>query len=252
MKMQKLESAPLFYEKNSKENEQNEKARFLVSVLGGEGSEKNAEELGYGLTKNWHSVKTGGYSFGTMKAALEGADKALKEMSLEISAAQKNAVSVPQPTGIVAEGIMSDKVVQGEFIKAEAIEGEYGLYLRLAKLIEDSNVNIILPGTAGTELEVMANIAFDKKLKKGTTLKQSPVIFVGDSFKDLLLTKFKAVVDGSKNIFMVEDVNEANELTEKIFRIDYLKDNPEEEDSKTEIVKLEKDVEKKLLKFENN
>lgn len=241
-----VEQLEMFLEKPEL-REKFERVRYNVSILGGDKPEEEAQQLGYDLTKNWFSVKTGGYNKGTMKGALEGADLALREMKQD--PANEEALSLFRPAikGITAERFAPfSNAVKGENIKIEAAEGKYSLYLRLGELIEDSEICIILPGEAGTELEVIASLHFDQKLKSMFDIPTKPIIFVGDIFNDLL-KKFKSTINKSRNVYKVRDVKEANDLVKKLFDREYLSKSDEE---KEELGNIDKDLQTKLLRIE--
>lgn len=226
----------LFFDPESIEDQKNDRAHYPISVLGGNQSEEDARKLGKQLTKQWFSVRTGGYPFGTMKGALEGSDEALKEMEEEIKEAEKNAVAVPRPLGIVAERFNPENSTVGKYIETEVAEGKYDIYNRLGKLIEDSRISVVLPGETGTEVEIMSNLHFDKKLKSKTDLMQNPVIFVGNTYDNLLKEKFKDLTNSSSYIFKVNNVAEAAILADNLFEESYHKKNNQDNKEIEEII----------------
>lgn len=241
------EQMDLFFENDSELKEKFERVKYKVSILGGVKSENQAETLGYELTKNWFSVVTGGYNSGTMRKALEGSDRALEEMKKEDK--NKDALSLFNPTikGITAERFApSVMAAKGKNIKTEIAEGNYDIYLRLGKLIEDSNVVVVLPGDTGTEVEVMANMHFDKKLKGMFELPNRPVIFIDDEYNQLLESKFKEIVEGSDKLYEVTNENEAVDLIEKLFKKEQLS---KQQNTVGELDELQKELTKKILRF---
>lgn len=244
-KGEEAEQLELFFEDNPDLKDKFAKVKYRISVLGGSKPEKQAEELGHELTKNWFSIATGGYNSGTMKAALEGADKAIKEMREDPQ--NKEALSLFNPViqGITAERFAPiEKATKGENIQTEIAEGKYDVYLRLGKLIEDSKISIILSGETGTEVEVMTNLHFDKKMKAMFGIPSKPVIFIGDDYDNLLENKFKNVIRDSNCVYKVKDVNEAIELVQKIFHKDQLSKKRANID---ELERNQKEINKKLF-----
>lgn len=224
-----------------------ERVKYDISVLGGGMSEREAWQLGHDLTKNWFSVRTGGYNIGTMKGALEGADKAFEEMKQDPANRETMTLFCPVIKGVTAEKITpSFGVAKGKNIKVEAKEGKYGLYLRLGELIEGSKLCIVLPGEEGTELEAMADLNFDKKLKALFGLPTKPIIFVGNAFDDLL-EKFRETINASNNVYKVENVQEATDLVKKIFDKEYSLKN---KSGAEKVESIEKALQEKLLRFE--
>ncbi|MBP9751626.1 MAG: LOG family protein [Candidatus Moranbacteria bacterium] len=209
----------LFFENDPELKEKYNKCKFNVSILGGNASvsspetEEIARNIGYNLVRNWYSIQTGGYIFGTMKAALEGGNEALSEMKTDPKESKILNLFNPVVRGITAENLKPiDLAVKGENIQNEVAEGSYDLYLRLGKLIEDSNVCIILPGSLGTETEVMANLAFGK-FKSAFGVSVKPVIFVGGHF-DNLVKRFIQENKGNNNIYKVDNEQDALELVD--------------------------------------
>ena len=154
-----------------------------------------------------------------MKAALEGADKALSEMKDDPQNGEAFSLFNPVVKGITAENFDPiEMAVKGTNIKTEVTEGKYDIYLRLGKLIEDSEACIILPGDSGTELEVMANLHFDKKLRTLFGAPNKPIIFVGEAHISFLRDKFYNVIMSSEDVYFVSDEVDAVELTDTLFK----------------------------------
>lgn len=212
--------ADLFFENDPELREKYEKCAFTISILGGNASSDSpdteilAKAIGYQLVKNWYSIQTGGYMFGTMKAALEGGNEALFEMKSDPVDGKTLALFNPVIKGITAETLKPvELAVKGEHIVNEVADGSYDVYVRLGKLIEDSKVCIVLPGSFGTETEVMANLAFGK-FKAAFNVPTKPVIFVGNCF-DALVQRFVQENAGkADNIFKVSNEQEALELVD--------------------------------------
>jgi len=201
----------LFLEGNPGAAKRFERVNFRVSVLGGEAGAAVARELGYQLGKKWFSVATGGYAFGTMQAALEGANAARQELEHDSSEKKYLSMFNPTVTGVVAENFQGP-TVQGEYVGIDVAEGNYDVYLRLAKLIEDSSVCIVLPGDTGTETEVMANLHFNQKLKAKMRIPTRPIIFVGNGY-EVLFKKFRDAINNDvSQVYQVETSEEAMRL----------------------------------------
>ncbi len=219
------EQMELFFESDPDAKERFKKVNFRVSILGGNSSESDARTLGHALTKEWYSIASGGYNFGAMKGALEGADSAIQEIKNDSAEARFLSFFNPAATGIVAENFPGP-IAAGENVSTEAVEGKYGVYVRLGKLIEDSSACIVLPGDTGTQVEVMANLHFNQKLKAMMKLPTKPVIFVGDQYDEMLKSGFGALIQSSSSqIYKAATVEEAVKLIDLLFSGNDSEDN---------------------------
>lgn len=189
------------------------KAKTVISILGGNKSEKDAEVVGRDVAKSGYSIKTGGYAAGAMKGGLIGGSEglALKEKS---DFKQK------------IEGVTSadfkplEFATKGENIEIEVAEDPYE---RLKSLIRGSDIVVITEGSIGTELEIYASFAFEVELEilnRGKSVK--PIIFVGEHVKEKILAipKFAEYITKAENVLFVnasEDViDKVDTLFEKI------------------------------------
>lgn len=241
------EQMDLFFKDKPELKEKFERVKYKISILGGDKPEKQASFLGYELTKKWFSIITGGYNKGVMKAALEGADKALEEMVGDENNSEALSLLKPAVVGITAERFAPiERATKGDNIKTEVAEGNYDLYLRLGKLMEDSEISVVLPGETGTELEVMANLHFDKKLKSTFNIPTKPIVFVGDTFDELLEEKFKNIINEKGNVYKANNENEAIELIEDLFTEQHLL---KEEDRKEDLEIVREKIHNRQLKF---
>lgn len=228
-----------FQEQNPEIRDKYKRTQFSVSVLGGEAGEEIAEKLGETLTKNWFKVTTGGYDTGSMQAALKGANKAIKEM--EKDPETKDILKThadPSPKGIVAERF---DPIEGAYVEenvsVEITEGEEDVYERMAKLIQNSSANVLLPGGSGTELELGAAMHLDRKLKNKFDIPQSPLIIVGDYWDDYLEEKFADEIESAENMYKVKNTEEAEDLIELLYKKEATQDEEEKQKINSQIQK---------------
>lgn len=208
----------LFFEQDPRLEELYERAKLNIAILGGDRGTEEAEELGYGLTKGWFSVATGGYETGTMGRALKGADRAIAELQKDDPEAVKHILPI-------ARGITVDKLnrkniptAEGPHITQEVREDEHALYERLARLTQDSSIAIVLAGDRGTEVEVGALMHFEENIPGKLGDIQKPVIFVGHYFENFLRERYSGLLKNNSSIFMVETTAEAKKLVENLFQ----------------------------------
>lgn len=203
--MSKIEQPHLWDEHIPELREKRKHSDFRISVLGGSAGEDVARNLGYALAKEFYPVQTGGYDQGVMKGALEGAQQAIQELQQDPEYSDIVNLIPPIPKGVVAGDIAPDMAVQGEFIDIEKAPGSHGLYVRLAKLMVDASAVLVLPGDGGTELEIVANLHFDKKLNpEYAGIPSKPLIFWQDFSDQFLSTsRYKDKVLNSPDVYKV-------------------------------------------------
>ncbi|MFA6391648.1 MAG: hypothetical protein WCW66_02730 [Patescibacteria group bacterium] len=228
MKSREGEQPELFFEQDAELKDLAQRVKYRVSLLGGGNSEESARILGHDLTERFYPIQTGGYDTGAMKGGLEGANQAINEMRQDTHTKELLSLVYPYPKGITAERFAPAWVPKGEHIKIEVAEGNKDMYLRLGILMEDSSATIVLPGDAGTELEVFANLHFDKKLKPKFQVESKPLIVIGDSHIELM-RKFETVINDSDNVYIVQDETEALELVDVLRKLDNQSDLDEGE-----------------------
>ena len=118
------------------------------------------------------------------------------------------------------------------------------MYERLARLIDNSSAIIMLPGDTGTEVELMASLHFDQKLKSKFNLESKPLIVLGDAHDEVMNSKFGEIINKSNNVYKVSDEKEVIEVVEALNRLEQ-STNLDDEGSK----QLEEKLESYLLRF---
>lgn len=244
------EQLDLFYEADPELKERAQRANFRVSILGGGAGKEIATQLGYQLTKEFFPVQTGGYSSGTMEGALEGANRAIEEMEQNPKTKELLEQTYPFPRGIGVEEMAPELMYKAKHVKTELEEGEaMGHYTRLGRLIEESSVNIVLPGGTGTEIEAMADLRFSKKLRDKYVKdpKVKPLIFTGDEHDELLKEKFEKTINKSDYIYKTHSAEETVALVNALQQLENNGNNL----SKEKQEELNELREKYLLRFKD-
>lgn len=185
------------------------KAKTIVSILGGNKSEKEAEVIGHDVAESGYSIKTGGYAAGAMKGGLIGGSEGISKEESEFK--QK------------VEGVTSSDfkpiefATKGENISTEVAEDPYE---RLRSLIRESDIVVITEGSIGTELEIYASFAFEIELEilnKGKS--EKPIIFVGENIKEkvMAISKFAEYISKSENITFVNTPEDVIKQVDSVF-----------------------------------
>lgn len=187
------------------------KAKTVVSILGGNKSEKDAEVIGHDVAESGYSIRTGGYAMGAMKGGLVGGSEGV---DAESEFRQK------------IEGVTSADFKPVEFAtKGENISTEVAPdpYERLRSLIRESDILVIAEGSIGTDLEVYSSFAFEVELEIANSGKsEKPIVVVGENLKNKILAapKFAEYLQKSENIIFVdtpeEVIGQVDVLFEKI------------------------------------
>lgn len=184
------------------------KAKTVISILGGNKSEKDAEVIGHDVAESGYSIRTGGYAMGAMKGGLVGGSEGV---DTESEFKQK------------IEGVTSADFKPVEFAtKGENISTEVAIdpYERLRSLIRESDIIIIAEGSIGTDLEIYSSFAFEVELEIANSGKsEKPIVFVGKNMKNKILAvpKFAEYLEKSENIIFVDTPEEVIGQVDSIF-----------------------------------
>lgn len=184
------------------------KAKTIVSILGGNKSEKDAEVIGHDVAESGYSIRTGGYAMGAMKGGLVGGSEGVDS---ESEFKQK------------IEGVTSADFKPVEFAtKGENISTEVAAdpYERLRSLIRESDIIVIAEGSIGTDLEVYSSFAFEVELEIANSGKsEKPIVLVGENMKNKILAvpKFAEYLQKSENIIFVDTPEEVIGQVDSIF-----------------------------------
>lgn len=184
------------------------KAKTVVSILGGNKSEKDAEVIGHDVAESGYSIRTGGYAMGAMKGGLVGGSEGVDS---ESEFKQK------------IEGVTSADFKPVEFAtKGENISTEVATdpYERLRSLIRESDIIVIAEGSIGTDLEIYSSFAFEIELEIANSGKsEKPIVLVGENMKNKILAvpKFAEYLQKSENIIFVDTPEEVIGQVDSIF-----------------------------------
>jgi predicted Rossmann-fold nucleotide-binding protein len=184
------------------------KAKTVVSILGGNKSEKDAEVIGHDVAESGYSIRTGGYAMGAMKGGLVGGSEGVNS---ESEFRQK------------IEGVTSADFKPVEFAtKGENISTEVATdpYERLRSLIRESDIIVIAEGSIGTDLEIYSSFAFEVELEIANSGKsEKPIVLVGENMKNKILAvpKFAEYLQKSENIIFVDTPEEVIGQVDSIF-----------------------------------
>jgi len=184
------------------------KAKTIVSILGGNKSEKDSEIIGHDVAESGYSIRTGGYAVGAMKGGLVGGSGGI---NAESEFKQK------------IEGVTSSDfkpiefATQGKHISTEVAVDPYE---RLRSLIRESDIIVITEGSIGTDLEVYSSFAFEIELEIANSGKsEKPIVFVGENMKNKILAvpKFAEYLQKSENIIFVDTPEDVIGKVDSIF-----------------------------------
>jgi len=188
------------------------KAKTVVSILGGNKSEKEAELIGRDVAESGYSIRTGGYAVGAMKGGLVGGSEGAPKKESEFKQKVEGVT--------IAEFKPEELATKGKDISTEIAKDPYE---RLRSLIRDSDIVVITEGSIGTELEIYTSFVFEVELEILNNGKsEKPLIFVGKNIKDkvLAIPKFTEYVAKSENIIFVDSsedvINQVDFIFEKI------------------------------------
>ncbi len=185
------------------------KAKTVVSILGGNKSEKDAEVIGHDVAKSGYSIRTGGHATGAMKGGLMGGSEGANH---ENEFKQK------------IEGVISaddfkpaESAAMGENISTEIAVDPYE---RLRSLIRESDIIVISEGSIGTDLEIYASFAFEIEIEISNSGKsEKPIVLVGENMRNKILAvpKFSEYLKKSENIIFVDTPEEVIDQVDSIF-----------------------------------
>lgn len=184
------------------------KAKTIVSILGGNKSEKDAELIGKDVAESGYSIRTGGYAVGAMKGGLVGASEGVDQKS-EFKQKIEGVTS--------ADFKPIEFATTGENISTTVSEDPYE---RLKLLIREADIVVITEGSIGTELETYASFAFEVEIEILNNGKsEKPIIFVGENIKDKVMNipKFAEYISKSQNIIFVDDVEDTIDKVDLFF-----------------------------------
>lgn len=230
MTKQRGEQLDIFAEQDPELKERIKRTEFKVGIFGGSSDKQSkdwAKDLAYELTKRWHPVMTGGYAKGVMGAALEGAERAIKEMK---KSKEKKFFCYlePRPTGVIIEQMKPEMAKRGEEITTKVVED---FFARKKELITQPSAFVIFEGGMGTGAEITDAIQYNLKLMK----EEKPLIFVGtgNTKYEQLLKLFKQDIteDTTKeNVYFASTLEEVLKILEILYQIRDQAQKPEEKE----------------------
>ena len=184
------------------------KAKTVVSILGGNKTEKDAELIGHDIVETGYSIRTGGYAMGTMMGGLVGGSKGIDSKS-EFKQKIEGVTS--------ADFKPVELATKGENISTKVANDPYE---RLRALVRESDIVVITEGSLGTDLEIYSSFMFEVEmeiLNKGKS--EKPLIFVGKNIKERVFAvpKFVEYITKSKNVIFVDSPEDVINQVDSIF-----------------------------------